>query len=149
MPRVAPAVSMDPTTQATLLQLVRSPSTRQGLVQRCRIVLAAVAGKSNQQIADELEMPEVTVGKWRRCFCQQGSGGSPGCPSCRSTCKIWPGSDAAGADPRLPTAGALQPLECTNARQGLAAAVQHRAPDPGCFASTASSDSHLYVQPGS
>src|SRR6266567_4913386 len=80
MPRVAPAVSMDPTTQATLLQLVRSPSTRQGLVQRCRIVLAAVAGKSNQQIADELEMPEVTVGKWRRCFANKGLEGLQDAP---------------------------------------------------------------------
>src|SRR5205823_13870358 len=71
MPRVAPAVSTDPTTQAKLRQLVRSPSTRQGLVQRCRIVLAAVAVKSNQQIADELEVSEVTVGKWRRCFADQ------------------------------------------------------------------------------
>src|SRR6266568_4512856 len=80
MPRVAPAVSMDPTTQAKLLQLVRSPSTRQGLVQRCRIVLAAVAGKSNQQIADELEMPEVTVGKWRRCFANKGLEGLQDAP---------------------------------------------------------------------
>src|SRR5438874_1482653 len=80
MPRVAPAVSMDRTTQAKLRQLVRSPSTRQGLVQRCRIVLAAVAGKSNQQIADELEMPEVTVGKWRRCFANQGLEGLQDAP---------------------------------------------------------------------
>src|SRR5436853_5469086 len=80
MPRVAPAVSTDPTTQAKLRQLVRSPSTRQGLVQRCRIVLAAVAGKSNQQIADELEMPEVTVGKWRRCFANQGLEGLQDAP---------------------------------------------------------------------
>src|SRR5205823_11747839 len=80
MPRVAPAVSMDRTTQAKLRQLVRSPSTRQGLVQRCRIVLAAVAGKSNQQIADELEMPEVTVGKWRRCFANKGLEGLQDAP---------------------------------------------------------------------
>ncbi len=88
MPRVASAVSMDPTTQAMLRQLVRSPSTRQGLVQRCRIVLAAAAGKSNQQIADELETPEVTVGKWRRCFANQGLEGLQDAPSFRSTCKI-------------------------------------------------------------
>jgi transposase len=80
MPRVAPAVSIDPPTQAMLRRLVRSPSTRQGLVQRCRIVLAAAAGKSNQQIADELEMPEVTVGKWRRCFAKQGLEGLQDAP---------------------------------------------------------------------
>jgi putative transposase len=72
MPRVAPAVLLDPTMKATLDQLVRSPSAPQGLVQRSRIVLAAAAGKSNQQIAGELQMPEVTVSKWRRCFVSQG-----------------------------------------------------------------------------
>jgi transposase len=80
MPRVAPVVSMDPTTQAMLRHLVRSPSTRQGFVQRCRIVLAAAAGKSNQQIAGELGMPEVTVGKWRRCFANKGLEGLQDAP---------------------------------------------------------------------
>ena len=72
MPRVAPAVSLDATMKAALNQLVRSSSTPQGVVQRSRIVLAAAAGKSNQQIAGELHIPEVTVGKWRRSFAQQG-----------------------------------------------------------------------------
>ena len=58
--------------KAALDQLMRSPSTPQGVVQRSRIVLAAAAGKSNQQIAGELHLPEVTVGKWRRSFAQQG-----------------------------------------------------------------------------
>ena len=58
--------------KAALNQLVRSSSTPQGVVQRSRIVLAAAAGKSNQQIAGELHIPEVTVGKWRRSFAQQG-----------------------------------------------------------------------------
>ncbi len=34
--------------------------------------MAAAAGKTNQQIASELQMPEVTVGKWRRGFALQG-----------------------------------------------------------------------------
>lgn len=80
MPRVAPAISIDSTTQATLRHLVRSPSTRQGLVQRCRIVLAAAADKTNQQIADDLGMPEVTIGKWRRCFASQGLEGLQDAP---------------------------------------------------------------------
>jgi len=53
-------------------QFVRSPSTPPVVVRRSRIVLAAAAGKSNQQIAGELHMAEVTVGKWRRSFAQQG-----------------------------------------------------------------------------
>jgi transposase len=80
MPRVAPAVSLDPTMKAALDKLVRSPSAPQGLVQRGRIVLAAAAGKTNQQIADELQMPEVTVGKWRRSFASQGLEGLQDAP---------------------------------------------------------------------
>src|SRR5271167_4749261 len=80
MPRVASAVSLDPTTKATLDRLVRSPSTRHGLVQRCRIVLAAAAGKTNQQIAGDLQMPEVTVSKWRRGFASQGLEGLQDAP---------------------------------------------------------------------
>ena len=80
MSRVAPAVSLDAATKATLDRLARSPSTPQSMVQRSRIVLAAAAGKSNQQIAGELHMPEVTVGKWRRCFAQQGLQGLDDAP---------------------------------------------------------------------
>ena len=72
MPRVAPAIALEPTMKAALDQLVRSPSTPQALVQRSRIVLAAAAGRSNQQIAGELHMPEVTVSKWRRGFAIHG-----------------------------------------------------------------------------
>jgi len=39
---------------------------------RSRIVLAAATGHSNQQIALDLEIPEVTVGKWRRSFADYG-----------------------------------------------------------------------------
>jgi len=39
---------------------------------RSRIVLAAAAGRSNQQIAADLGIPEVTVGKWRRSFATHG-----------------------------------------------------------------------------
>jgi len=39
---------------------------------RSRIVLAAATGLTNQQIASDLEIPEVTIGKWRRSFAAQG-----------------------------------------------------------------------------
>jgi transposase len=39
---------------------------------RSRIVLAAARGRSNQQIALDLQIPEVTVGKWRRSFAAYG-----------------------------------------------------------------------------
>jgi transposase len=90
MPRVAPAVSLNQTTKAALDQLVRSPSTPQGLVQRGRIVLAAAAGQSNQQIARALAIPEVTVGKWRRGFARQGLEGLEDASRCGRPVKHGP-----------------------------------------------------------
>ncbi len=75
MPRVALAVTLNAVTEATLQHLERAPSTPQGLAQRVRIVLAAAAGKTNQQIAAALGLPEVTVGKWRRAFTARGLDG--------------------------------------------------------------------------
>ncbi len=72
MPRVAPAILLDPETQSTLKSWVQAPSTSQSLAVRSRIVLQAAAGFSNQQIAIELDLPEVTVGKWRRSFVTHG-----------------------------------------------------------------------------
>src|SRR5438477_8557550 len=75
MPRIAPAISLDPKTRATLNSWVQASSTAQALVLRSRIVLAAAAGRANQQIASDLEIPEVTVGKWRRSFVSLGLDG--------------------------------------------------------------------------
>lgn len=72
MPRVAPSVVLDFETRSTLSRWLQAPSTPQALAVRSRIVLLAAAGESNQQIASELELPEVTVGKWRRSFAMQG-----------------------------------------------------------------------------
>src|ERR1035438_10082941 len=80
MPRVAPVVWLNPTAKAALVQLVRSPSTPQSLAQRSRIVLAAAAGRTNQQIAGELLLPEVTVSKWRRNFVSKGLEGIKDAP---------------------------------------------------------------------
>src|ERR1700687_1094039 len=75
MPRVAPAIELNPMTRATLDQLVRSRSTPQGLALRSRIVLAAAGGQGNREIAATLGIPEVTVGKWRRGFASKGLDG--------------------------------------------------------------------------
>ncbi|MGZ7099367.1 MAG: IS630 family transposase, partial [Candidatus Angelobacter sp.] len=76
--------------KAVLDQLVRSPSAPQGLVQRSRIVLAAAAGRTNQQIAGELQMPEVTVSKWRRGFASQGLEGLQDAPRSGRPVKYGP-----------------------------------------------------------
>src|SRR5260370_40735337 len=75
MPSVAPAIELNPVMKATLDHFARSASTSQALALRSRIVLAAAAGQANQQIATALQVPEVTVGKWRRCFASQGLDG--------------------------------------------------------------------------
>src|ERR1700724_1292191 len=75
MPRVAPAIELNPAMKATLDHLARSASTSQALALRSRIVLSAAAGQANKQIATALQVPEVTVGKWRRCFASQGLDG--------------------------------------------------------------------------
>jgi transposase len=72
MPRIAPTIELDPETRMQLHSLVGSPSTSHALVIRSRIVLAAAARQSNQQIAWALQIPEVTVGKWRRSFARLG-----------------------------------------------------------------------------
>src|SRR3974377_2070540 len=80
MPRTAPAISLDPKTRTTLNRWVQAPSTAQALGLRSRIVLAAAAGHANQQIASDLELPQVTVGKWRRSFATFGLEGLRGAP---------------------------------------------------------------------
>jgi transposase len=75
MPRSAPAIVLDPGTQSTLNGWVQAASTPQALALRSRIVLEAAAGLSNQHIASALEIPEVTVGKWRRSFATHGLDG--------------------------------------------------------------------------
>ena len=80
MPRVAPTITLNSVTETMLRHLVRSPSTSQGLALRSRIVLAASAGQSNQEIAAGLQIPEVTAGKWRRAFAQAGMDGLQDAP---------------------------------------------------------------------
>src|SRR6266567_7846509 len=75
MPRIAPAVALDSATRSTLNGWVQASSTAQAQVLRSRIVLQAAAGLSNQQIAVALQVPEVTVGKWRRSFVALGLDG--------------------------------------------------------------------------
>jgi transposase len=80
VPRTAPAISLDAETRATLNRWLQAPSTAQALVLRSRIILAAADGRANQQIAAYLGIPQVTVGKWRRSFSEQGLDGLQDAP---------------------------------------------------------------------
>jgi len=75
VPRTAPAIRLDPETRATLNRWVQAPSTGQALVLRSRIVLAAATDRANQEIAADLKVPQITVGKWRRSFAERGLDG--------------------------------------------------------------------------
>src|ERR1035441_7947427 len=54
--------------RATLERWARRATSAQALAQRCRIVLACAEGKDNKEVAAELGVHQVTVGKWRSRF---------------------------------------------------------------------------------
>jgi DNA-binding NarL/FixJ family response regulator len=51
---------------------VRASNSSASSVTRCRIILLATGGETNQAIADAIEIPEHTVSKWRRRFVKLG-----------------------------------------------------------------------------
>jgi transposase len=94
MPRIAPEIVLDTATKAKLKAFVRAPSTPQAFVRRAQIVLAAAEGLSNKQVAAQLGIPPVTVGKWRSRFARHGlleglrDEPRPGRP-CKHDCEVW------------------------------------------------------------
>jgi transposase len=54
--------------RGTLERWARRRRSAQALALRCRIVLGCAEGKSNQQVAAEEGVHQVTVGKWRARF---------------------------------------------------------------------------------
>jgi len=79
MARVAPAIVLDADTRAVLHRWAHGRSTPQAQALRSRIILRAASEQSNRQIAAEFDIPEVTVGKWRRSFAAQGLEGLQEC----------------------------------------------------------------------
>ena len=66
--------------RAELECLSRRASAPFRLVLRSRIVLLAAAGTANRVIAERLGICEDTARKWRRRYCEQGTGGLAGAP---------------------------------------------------------------------
>lgn len=66
--RVAAPVELSDDERATLERWSRGRSTPSRLVLRAKIVLAAAAGKRNDQIAVDLDTRPRTVGVWRKRF---------------------------------------------------------------------------------
>jgi len=69
--RQAPVVVLSEQERETLERWARRPKSAQALALRCRIVLAAAAGESNEEIAARLACNRNTVGKWRGRFVER------------------------------------------------------------------------------
>jgi transposase len=72
MPRVAPEIKLSDADRVHLEKLSRSHSAERRMVERAAIVLACAEGQQNQQIAQDLSMSVVRVGKWRSRFALYG-----------------------------------------------------------------------------
>jgi transposase len=85
MARRAPEVHLKEEQRQVLVALMARRTTAQALATRARIVIACAAGAQNKQVAEELGVDPVTVGKWRRRFIERGVDGlqdepKPGVP---------------------------------------------------------------------
>ena len=70
--RVAPTIQLSPEEERSLTRLARSNTTSVRLSRRARLVLLAAAGHSNREIAAELEIGRVQVGRWRDRYVEGG-----------------------------------------------------------------------------
>jgi transposase len=70
--RVAPTIVLSEEDKAELTKLARSKKTSVRLAQRARIVLLAAQGMRNKDIATELDIGRVQVGRWRDRYAQSG-----------------------------------------------------------------------------
>ena len=66
--RVLPELTLTVEERSRLDEWRRRPTTSQALSLRARIILAADRGLTNKQVAAELRIHHVTVGKWRQRF---------------------------------------------------------------------------------
>ncbi len=73
--KAAPKLSLTDEQRDTLQRWVRGQSTPQSVVTRCRIILLAAEGVSNNEVAKTLGVNRVTVILWRKRFVAAGPAG--------------------------------------------------------------------------
>jgi transposase len=73
--RSAVPIELSERERLQLEQLVRTPTARNQLAQRARLVLRAADGASNTEIAGELGLSLPTVGSWRAKYAAEGLDG--------------------------------------------------------------------------
>ena len=83
--RFLPPLEMTGQTRQQLESMAKSRSLPHGLVRRAEIVLLAAEGWPNKAIGEAVGLSQVTVGKWRRRFVENGLNGlydelRPGAP---------------------------------------------------------------------
>jgi transposase len=69
--RPATRLILSPSERATLQGLARRRKTAQAVALRARILLACSPGKTDKEVAEELGVTRLTVGKWRRRFLER------------------------------------------------------------------------------
>jgi putative transposase len=70
--RVLPELSLSDDERSQLLAIASSRSLPHGIVRRAQIVLASAEGESNKDIAKRMRLNQLTVGKWRRRYVEEG-----------------------------------------------------------------------------
>lgn len=69
--KTAPYIQLTNEEKQTLLNWSRSYKIEKRLAQRVQIILLAAEDNQNKQIAAELHTTHITVGKWRKRFCEK------------------------------------------------------------------------------
>lgn len=75
MSRPLTPLRMTDEQRAELRGWARRPKTAQAMALRARIILLCAEERSNQDVAEELSVHQVTVGKWRQRFISMGLDG--------------------------------------------------------------------------
>ena len=73
--RVAETITVTKDERVTLQRWARGRSTPVRLMQRAKMILMAVDGKENKEIAKTLGVQPSTVGRWRQRFGKSGLAG--------------------------------------------------------------------------
>src|SRR6266581_110826 len=92
MPSPVPALALSDMDRQQVQQWVSAFGTPQQVVLRCRIVLGAAAGQSENSLARQLKTNRNTVRLWRARFTQQGAKSLwEIAPRSRTPTHLWPG----------------------------------------------------------
>jgi len=70
--RVAPVINLNDPERRKLERIIKSRSASERLIERSRIVLLASQGLNNLQIAEQIGIDMMKVGRWRTRFANAG-----------------------------------------------------------------------------